>query len=59
MDYFCNLVDEVTEEKDEYKRKFEEEKVILFQAKGINKSSKIYSITTEPHRTKTNAYKEL
>ncbi|KAL9553610.1 hypothetical protein MBANPS3_003205 [Mucor bainieri] len=26
LDYFCNLVDEVTEEKDEYKRKYEEEK---------------------------------
>lgn len=27
LDYFCNLVDEVTEEKDDYKRKYEEEKV--------------------------------
>ncbi|KAL7311072.1 hypothetical protein PS15m_008884 [Mucor circinelloides] len=26
LDYFCNLVDEVTGEKDEYKRKYEEEK---------------------------------
>lgn len=26
LDYFCTLVDEVTEEKDEYKGKYEEEK---------------------------------